>query len=594
MSEGETVFIRVSAFLASIGPGIFNLNVNFVENFNPPHSLRNGDFSSAGNHWCFDNQNSSGFRSFEFDAAQIFSADAGEGAIFTNIHQTFTTFDTQSHRVRFDWDWFPAGPNDDQARWDLIDVATGLSVVGGPILLSNFSTQNSGTVNTPFSGSGPFSGNYNLQIGTFTAGGLGGTGMTDFDNIAIDCDNSPGPLTNADFSDPSGSPWCFTDRSDSGSVDYSSGQAVISGGDDGITAASFISQLIDLPSGELQLSFSWSFATPNDGTDLAIFQLFDPNGDLVTNDIFLSSTNGENGHRFVIFDSPGGSYELNLGTYSPNDIGGAGVATFDDIVIQAPSCPAVSGLDCTESAVAVLLEWTNGGPYSEIQIYSDLSGLIATIDGDQTSFFHNFPPQGTSTYWVVGVCGSLEASPSNTCTTSVCPRVEPLTCNVYGSQVFLVWNNPANYTTIQIRLGTLVIATLIGNKNQYLFDAPGPGTYTLCVVGFCGGVEADATCCEVTIGSTEQEFIRGNCNLSGDIDIADVISLLSSLFNGVPLGNCADACDANDDGALDIADGITLLSFLFIGADPPPPPFPDCGPDPTPDPLDCESFPACP
>jgi len=47
-------------------------------------------------------------------------------------------------------------------------------------------------------------------------------------------------------------------------------------------------------------------------------------------------------------------------------------------------------------------------------------------------------------------------------------------------------------------------------------------------------------------------------------------------------------CDNN------IADGIALLGYLFNGATPPPPPFPDCGIDPTSDALECDSFAACP
>ena len=597
MIQGTTVFIRVGTFGAT-PPGPFNLNVGFVEAIAPPHSLRNGDFSSAGDHWCFIKPGISGSREFPTVPpfgilAQVTGADAGEVNNFTRLEQTFTTFDTQSHRISFDFTWFPAGMNDDSPLWDLIDVATSLSVVGGPITLSTSNTQVSGSEDISFSGSG----SYLLQIGTFTTTGVFGAGGTAFDNIEISCDNTPGPLANGDFSDPSGDPWCFTDNSDDGSVNFSGGQAVVTGGDDGISGSStsYISQNIDLPIDELQLSFSWSFATADNGSDFAYYQLLDPNGNAVNTDTFLSSTNGASGLEVLVFNSVGGTYVLKLGTLSPNNLGGPGISAFGDVVIQSSTCEPVTGLGCTESPVAVQLEWTNNDNYSEIQIYSDLSGLIATIDGDQTSFFDNFPPQGTSTYWVEGVCGLIPAPPSNTCTvTGTCPRVEPLTCNVYGSQVFLVWNNPANYTTIQIRLGTLVIATLIGNKNQYLFDAPGPGTYTLCVVGFCGGVEADATCCEVTIGSTEQEFIRGDCNIDNSVDIGDVISLLGFLFLGDPIGSCADAYDINDDGALDIGDAIFLLGHLFINGSPPPVPFPGCGPDLTPDTLDCISYPFCP
>ena len=48
------------------------------------------------------------------------------------------------------------------------------------------------------------------------------------------------------------------------------------------------------------------------------------------------------------------------------------------------------------------------------------------------------------------------------------------------------------------------------------------------------------------------------------------------------------------DGSNDIADAISVLGFLFSGQAPPPPPAGTCGPDPTPDPLDCLLPTSCP
>ena len=53
--------------------------------------------------------------------------------------------------------------------------------------------------------------------------------------------------------------------------------------------------------------------------------------------------------------------------------------------------------------------------------------------------------------------------------------------------------------------------------------------------------------------------------------------------------DCEDAADANDDEALDISDAIYVLGSLFVGGAPPPPPFPDCGADPTPEEDDEEA-----
>lgn len=89
-------------------------------------------------------------------------------------------------------------------------------------------------------------------------------------------------------------------------------------------------------------------------------------------------------------------------------------------------------------------------------------------------------------------------------------------------------------------------------------------------------------------------FIRADANGDETTDIADSIRILSHLFQGIPL-SCLDSGDVNDDEVVDIADPITLFAYLFQQSAPPPPPWPECGPDPTAsDTLSCLSFPICP
>ncbi|MBN1421025.1 MAG: hypothetical protein JXP34_19800 [Planctomycetes bacterium] len=107
--------------------------------------------------------------------------------------------------------------------------------------------------------------------------------------------------------------------------------------------------------------------------------------------------------------------------------------------------------------------------------------------------------------------------------------------------------------------------------------------------GPCAGAIAEHT---ITIGEGGTRFIRANVN-GGTLDIGDAISILNFLFSEQPL-TCHAAADVNDDGQNDIGDAISLLNYQFVPGSPAPrAPFPDCGPDPTPDTLTCESFPAC-
>ncbi|MCZ6793111.1 MAG: hypothetical protein O7J95_05795 [Planctomycetota bacterium] len=94
------------------------------------------------------------------------------------------------------------------------------------------------------------------------------------------------------------------------------------------------------------------------------------------------------------------------------------------------------------------------------------------------------------------------------------------------------------------------------------------------------------------------EFVRGDCNVDGGLDIADPVNTLGYLFTGGDTPPCLDACDVNHDLALDVTDAIYALSFLFLGGPPPASPYPDCGPAPVVfdlggERLGCGEFPIC-
>jgi hypothetical protein len=89
-------------------------------------------------------------------------------------------------------------------------------------------------------------------------------------------------------------------------------------------------------------------------------------------------------------------------------------------------------------------------------------------------------------------------------------------------------------------------------------------------------------------------FIRADANGDGRVDIGDAITTLGYLFLGNQPIACRDALDSNDDGGIQISDAINTLSVLFAGQGTiPVPGMTDCGLDPTPDDLPCESFEAC-
>ena len=89
------------------------------------------------------------------------------------------------------------------------------------------------------------------------------------------------------------------------------------------------------------------------------------------------------------------------------------------------------------------------------------------------------------------------------------------------------------------------------------------------------------------------QFVRGDADTNGLLEVTDPIALLNFFFLGVGSIPCRDAGDADDNGQHCLTDAIYILNFVFLGGPSPIAPFPDCGVDPTDDLLDCESYPVC-
>jgi IPT/TIG domain len=85
-------------------------------------------------------------------------------------------------------------------------------------------------------------------------------------------------------------------------------------------------------------------------------------------------------------------------------------------------------------------------------------------------------------------------------------------------------------------------------------------------------------------------FVRGDSNGDDHVDLADAVSIFNDLFLGIPArASCRDALDTDDTGDLDLTDGVAVLLYLFQSGNPPKPPFPDAGLDPTP----TDGLPSC-
>lgn len=84
-------------------------------------------------------------------------------------------------------------------------------------------------------------------------------------------------------------------------------------------------------------------------------------------------------------------------------------------------------------------------------------------------------------------------------------------------------------------------------------------------------------------GLGSSEFLRGDSNDDGNLDIADPLHILLYLFGDGEVPACLAAADTDDNSTVQIGDAISLLNYLFRGGPPPALPFPAVDVDPTPD-----------
>ncbi len=85
------------------------------------------------------------------------------------------------------------------------------------------------------------------------------------------------------------------------------------------------------------------------------------------------------------------------------------------------------------------------------------------------------------------------------------------------------------------------------------------------------------------------DFVRGDANSDSRVNISDPIYLLIYLFRGGQALACEASGDSNGDASVNISDANYLLNYLFAAGPEPGAPFPDCGPRPESETLECET-----
>ena len=153
----------------------------------------------------------------------------------------------------------------------------------------------------------------------------------------------------------------------------------------------------------------------------------------------------------------------------------------------------------------------------------------------------------------------------------------------------------AGWITVGEGAGHVTDGLPVGLRRRYEFPTTRARAVRVLVSGQVAIDEIELYAGEST---PRAEFIRGNADGQGGLNLTDGIFLFNFLFLGGPPPTCREAADANNDGELNLTDGIVVLNFQFLGGSEPAPPGPrDCGVDPdepgSPGDLGCETT-SCP
>lgn len=174
-------------------------------------------------------------------------------------------------------------------------------------------------------------------------------------------------------------------------------------------------------------------------------------------------------------------------------------------------------------------------------------------------------------------------------------------CFESGSDVIVTWEAASYVTHVSLEIdhgGLMGVETHVFAAGETSFADPSfrAGVTSYLITPFTLGSELKSSACYIRRGAeagTLAQFLRGDVNNDGFIDLSDAIGSLDAIFFGFE-ANCEDAADWNDDGRHDITDPIGALGYIFSSGAAPAAPFPVCGSDPGFDQLDCTGVTNCP
>lgn len=142
--------------------------------------LPGGDFSDpTGAPWQFVASSADAYVDYSGESAFVIGSNDGITIdSYDYIAQQFSLA-AGNQEIIFGW-WYYSydAPGSDGAFWDLVEIDTAVSVIGGPVMLATYSPS-SGVVQQTVPG-----GAFELRLGMWSSDSSGGAGGVNFDNVS--------------------------------------------------------------------------------------------------------------------------------------------------------------------------------------------------------------------------------------------------------------------------------------------------------------------------------------------------------------------------------------------------------------------------
>ncbi|MGB1070301.1 MAG: HYR domain-containing protein [Planctomycetota bacterium] len=266
---------------------------------------------------------------------------------------------------------------------------------------------------------------------------------------------------------------------------------------------------------------------------------------------------------------------LTLTDVAGNQVVESFTVTVEDTEAPAIAAPATISVDATPESCDATIVVSGPEVADNCEVASVINSYTGASDADGT-----YPLGDTVITWTVTDIHGNESSAEQLITVNV----DQTDCNANGTP-----------DVCEIASGAASDCNSNGIPDECEADCNGNGTPDDCDIASGSSLDTNGN---GTPDECETQFIRGDANANGAVDVTDPIYILMYINGSGPDPSCLESANVNHGldsfEKVDITDVIYLLNYLFLASDAPAEPFASCGIEPDGVTIGCDSHSSCP